>query len=140
MFREHRIVSECESGGYVYARTDPPHPKANSKGLYLSHRIIVENNLGRYLEKSEIVHHRNGNKKDNSFSNLGVMHNSVHTSLHWEGRRIQDIKCVCKFCGKTFELEPWAYRLRTNRNKEGRLFCSQSCGAKYQHNEYRGVS
>lgn len=38
-------------------------PNATKHGYVLEHRIVVENNLGRLLDKSEIVHHVNGDKK-----------------------------------------------------------------------------
>ncbi len=134
MFVVHKIISECESGGYLYARTSPLHPKANSEGLYPSHRIIVENNLGRYLDKKENVHHKNENKKDNTLANLEVLLVDDHVRLHCKDRQVQNIKCQCNYCGDNFELSPTTYRLRTRRNKTGKIFCSRSCGSKYQMN------
>jgi hypothetical protein len=132
VFTVHRIISECESGGYMYAHTFPLHPKANSKGLYPSHRIIVETSLGRYLDKSENVHHRNGNKKDNTLANLEVLTVNEHIRLHGIDRQVENVRCICDHCGKNFEIPPATYRLRVRRNKLGKLFCSLSCGTKYQ--------
>ena len=132
MFQEHKIISECESGGYMYAHTKPLHPKANENGLYPSHRIIMENFLERYLDGNEVVHHVNGNKKDNTLSNLKVLDNAQHTCMHWEDKREENIQCICSFCGKHFELKPCVYRLRANRNKSKNIFCSRSYGTKFQ--------
>jgi hypothetical protein len=53
-----------------------------------NHRVIMEEYLGRKLDKCEIVHHMNGKKKDNIIKNLVVLTRSEHTKIHkiWLGR------------------------------------------------------
>lgn len=46
------------------------------------HRLIMEEHLGRELNKDEIVHHIDGNGLNNNISNLQVMHKSDHSRLH----------------------------------------------------------
>lgn len=54
--------------GYVYIRIN---------GKYVpEHRIVMEEHLGRKLEPSEVPHHINGNKSDNSIKNLVVLKNN----------------------------------------------------------------
>jgi hypothetical protein len=59
----------------------PEHPKAKNNFVY-EHRLIVEKHLGRILEDNEFVHHINGIKDDNRFSNLVVCSASEHTKAH----------------------------------------------------------
>lgn len=44
----------------------------------------MEEKLGRSLQPGEIVHHIDGNKRNNSPENLMVMTQSEHARLHYE--------------------------------------------------------
>ena len=46
------------------------------------HRIVAEQKIGRPLAPGEIVHHIDGNKKNNTPENLEVMTQSEHVKLH----------------------------------------------------------
>lgn len=48
-----------------------------------THRIVAEQILGRPLKEGEIVHHIDGNKRNNDPSNLMVMTQSEHCRLHF---------------------------------------------------------
>lgn len=51
------------------------------------HRRIVEETFGIKLESNKIIHHKDGNKINNSLDNLEVMTASEHMKLHWQLRR-----------------------------------------------------
>ena len=48
-----------------------------------THRIVAEKMIGRPLRTGEIVHHIDGNKRNNEPSNLMVMTQSEHCRLHF---------------------------------------------------------
>ena len=49
------------------------------------HIVLMEQVLGRPLKDNEVVHHINGDKRDNSLENLQVMDRAEHTRLHMRG-------------------------------------------------------
>ena len=79
------------------------------------HRLIMENYLGRKLDRYEISHHCNENPRDNRIENLELMLLSVHSRLHMKGHipsnkgktktlhgtvSRYDFGCRCKLCTK----------------------------------------
>lgn len=54
------------------------------------HRILSEQKIGRKLERHEVVHHINGDPRDNRIENLEVMTLSDHAKLHHTGRRQEE--------------------------------------------------
>jgi endogenous inhibitor of DNA gyrase (YacG/DUF329 family) len=49
------------------------------------HRRVMEKHLGRRLKKSEIVHHKDENRRNNAVSNLQVMTRAEHMRIHAKG-------------------------------------------------------
>lgn len=77
--------------GYVAVRTD-------GGGYVLEHRLVMEQSLGRYLTKDEVVHHIDGDKERNDIENLQLLTPSEHTLLHlseieWSRNHRQCIVC-----------------------------------------------
>ena len=71
------------SQGYI-SIYNPTHPSCKNNKYVAEHRLIMEKNLGRFLNKNEQVHHINGNKSDNRIENLIVLTNSEHIKSHPE--------------------------------------------------------
>ena len=117
MWKIEKIVSK---GNYNYAVVKN-HPKATKNGYVLEHRVVMENHLRRLLDSNEVVHHKNGNKKDNRITNLEVKDCGQHE------------------CGVAFERE---YR-QTYLGKKGGLYtcCSRRCRGKFSRKiQLQGVT
>lgn len=67
--------------GYILIHV-PEHPFANKDGYVREHRLVVEKVIGRYLEKSESVHHKNHVRDDNRVENLIVVNPKDHAIYH----------------------------------------------------------
>lgn len=98
----------------------------------LEHRLVVEAILGRTLKRTEIVHHIDGDKLNNSPSNLEVMTRYAHTHHHavWEVKRSQ-VDCICHHCGTTYSVQTY----RKNLTK----YCSEDCKLAAIHESLRVV-
>jgi hypothetical protein len=71
-------------GGYAH-RYMPDHPKATESRPYVQeHRLVMEKQLGRYLESYEIVHHKDGDRLNNDPDNLVVKTRGKHVSDHFK--------------------------------------------------------
>lgn len=76
--------------------------KINGKTKLL-HRHLMEQHLGRALARSEHVHHKNGDRKDNRLENLELVGGYHHVCQHAEERRIWPRTKSCSVCGVEYE-------------------------------------
>ena len=75
-----------DADGYILIH-QPDHPYATAGGYVREHRLVMEAMIGRYLERDEVVHHRDGNKQNNDPSNLELFpHNGDHLKAELTGR------------------------------------------------------
>ena len=58
------------------------YDSSRKDGRSLEHRKVVERHLGRVLTDKEVIHHIDGNKSNNSLTNLKIMTRSEHSRLH----------------------------------------------------------
>ena len=107
------------------------HPRANKIGFVAEHIIVAEKMIGRHITKDEVVHHIDGDKKNNSPENLMVFSTKAeHTLFHhggiahkngdvWNCKSL-NMKAFCAHCGKLFVLQK-GRKIRKN------MYCSKEC-------------
>lgn len=83
--------------GYIYGIC-VGHPRAQRGKYVLEHILVMEGYLGRYLNKGEIVHHKNHIRQDNRLENLQLMSDSEHRRNHNMERRKDMSNRMCHIC------------------------------------------
>lgn len=79
---KHGIVKPRILHNGYYMLYKPDHPFAGSNGYVREHRWLMEQKLGRLLERTEHVHHKNHVPIDNRLENLVIISPSDHSSYH----------------------------------------------------------
>jgi hypothetical protein len=112
--------------GYVYVY-HPNHPNSTINGYVLESKYFMSKTIGRAIKNNEIIHHIDGNIKNNNLENLQLMSRSEHAM--WHGKRHNNLKTfqfwptrgevICDGCGIKF------YPKRPPRCKQ--VFCSKQC-------------
>jgi hypothetical protein len=66
-----------------YIRTyAPDHPWPRKSGYVLEHVRVMELSMGRRIKPGEIVHHKDGDKRNNHPANLDLMTAGAHSKYH----------------------------------------------------------
>ena len=84
-----------DDNGYILIKLYPEdffYPMAGRNGYVLEHRLVMASHLGRCLHFWEIVHHKNGIKKDNHIGNLQLNLDIGHKQITLFERRIKQLE------------------------------------------------
>lgn len=105
-------------------------PGAHKSGYALRSRVVWWLHTGEVIKgASENIHHKNGIRSDDRFSNLEKMKHGLHSSHH-NASRINNVSRTCKACRKAFDINAWRLK-EENRGK----FCSQQCYQAYPRSD-----
>ena len=72
----------CHPNGYILIYA-PHHPYCHKENYVYEHRVVMEKNIGRYLNSKEVVHHINSIRDDNRVENLMLFPDrKTHQKFH----------------------------------------------------------
>ena len=109
------------------------HDNGKQSGMFYS-RWLMQEHLGRKLERHEEVHHKDGNKLNDSLDNLEVVSRTKHSKLHTN----EAVKFTCQYCLGLCEMPLGEYNNWKKKSKNG-PFCSKTCAAYYNWEERKDV-
>lgn len=95
--------------GYVVVHR-PDHPMANKAGKLFEHRLVMAEHLGRMLDPSEVVHHKDGNRSNNAIDNLELLSgHKEHAATHAQESELYQLrqqgKLRCSACKEVKSLD-----------------------------------
>lgn len=104
----------------------PDHPRAYNEGYILRAIVAYEAYYGVKVTPDMDIHHKNGNKLDDSKNNLEMMSHGEHTMLHNINPNLY-IKRICENCKKEFEIEWYKLHDLSGGAKRRGVYCCQKC-------------
>jgi hypothetical protein len=73
------------------------HPNVDYASYVMEHRLVMEEKIGRYLTKDEIIHHKDGDGHNNNIDNLQLTTRKKHFNDHFDAvKEVDRLKKLLK--------------------------------------------
>lgn len=92
-------------------------------------KYLMEQHIGRPLERGEEVHHKDLDPLNNDISNLEIRIHGEHQREH-STKYVDQLK-ICPWCGKEFVWSALRQQRATGNKHEAGPFCSRVCVGYY---------
>jgi len=119
----------------VVAPENYPGKKYRERYCY-EHHLIWWLNHDYVPQKGEVIHHLNGNKRDNRLGNLELVNAADHNRQHTLERGRLFVELKCPRCNKVFQRRKSCTHLQNTRGFPA-TFCSRACSGHW-HGSRRG--
>jgi|688.fasta_scaffold470132_3 hypothetical protein len=121
-----------KNGPYILLLAPKGYPGKRYRSQYAyEHHIVWWENTGETISFGEAIHHIDGNKHNNAFTNLNKLTSSEHAKLHGSCKK-KNIKLKCCWCNKQFERRGNLVRAKQKLGQVN-FFCCRSHQVSYQH-------
>ena len=106
----------------------------STNGYVREHILVMEDHLKRKLTDDEVIHHIDGNRKNNKIENLMIFKKhsdhmkieNVASNIRLKGKVGTKYKLICNYCDKSFLIPGFQYRSNIGK------FCSVECYHKFR--------
>jgi hypothetical protein len=122
-----RSVSAMKNGPYELVVAPNKYPGKRYRDRYAyEHHVVYWQYHGVVPGPNQVIHHKNGEHRDNRIRNLELTTRQNHSARH--ATYAETVQLKCARCGRKFELSKRTVR---SRRKSGykRFFCNRACYA-----------
>lgn len=118
-----------KNGEYNLVIAPEEYPGKLYRGKYCyEHHLIYWQNYGIVPNSEEVIHHKDGNKRNNNIENLELMNRVKHIIFHDMNMKRNMVLLECPICHRIFSREKHQTHLNKPTNKA--TYCSRNCAAK----------
>lgn len=122
------------NGEYELVIAPKDYPGRKYRGRYAyEHHVVWWRHFKTMPANGHVIHHKNGNKRDNRLENLELMGLNEHSAFHQTPAALLSVQCAN--CRCEFSISSRVHRSRLKQSQSGRLFCSKSCQVSLQQRE-----
>lgn len=119
-----------KNGPYELVIAPGDYPGRRYRGRYCyEHHLVWWRYTGETIEPGNLIHHINGDRRDNRFENLEKRSWADHTREHTLARGKTMVRFRCPTCGDILIREKRLSALSRSGNKLS--FCSQQCVGRF---------
>lgn len=120
-----------KNGPYELVIAPANYPGKKYRGRYVyEHHLVWWRHTGELVTNEFLIHHKNEQKRDNSFSNLEKKTRAAHTSEHHIPAKKLLINCT--WCNSSFEILERHHRFKVKNLGQTRFYCCRSHQVQYQ--------
>lgn len=117
------------NGDYELILAPSTYPGRLYRGRYCyEHHFIYWKNTGNLIGADEIIHHTNGDRRDNRIENLELMNVKKHNKLHSKG--VTMVELICTMCRGNFKRDERLVKYKKTIGQKD-FYCTRSCASKH---------